>query len=141
MQYFKNIDLIQLGSIFKELNVVLLNLQYGDVDDEINRFVKATKIPILNNKSFDLKKDLDALTCLIDLCDLVVSTDNVTVRLSGAINKDTWLILPDIHLFFYLLNRSSCLWYPSLKLYRQDKRSNWSKMLLEIKNDLLDRYN
>ena len=140
LQYFKNIDLIQLGSIFKELNVVLLNLQYGDVDDEINKFVRATQIPILNTKSFDLKKDLDALTCLIDLCDLVISTDNVTVRLSGAINKDTWLILPDIPLFFYLLNRSSCLWYPSLKLYRQDKRADWSSVLSELRKDLLNRY-
>ena len=111
------------------------------MDDEINRFVKATKIPILNNKSFDLKKDLDALTCLIDLCDLVVSTDNVTVRLSGAINKDTWLILPHIPLFFYLLNRSDCLWYPSLKLYRQDKRASWSSVLAELRKDLLNRYN
>ena len=83
---------------------------------------------------------MDALTCLIDLCDLVISTDNVTVRLSGAINKDTWLILPDIPLFFYLLNRSSCLWYPSLKLYRQDKRADWSSVLSELRKDLLNRY-
>ena len=141
LRYFKNIDLMQLGSVFKDLDITLLNLQYGDVDDEINKFVKDTKIPIVNIKSFDIKNDLDSLVCLIDLCDLVISTDNITIRLAGSINKETWVMLPKVPQFFYLLDRSDCVWLPSLKLYRQDKRSNWSNMLLEIKNDLLKRYN
>ena len=88
-----------------------------------------------------MKDDLDSLVCLIDLCDLVISTDNITIRLAGSINKETWVMLPKIPQFFYQLDRSDCLWLPSLKLYRQDKRSDWSKMLLKIKNDLLNRYN
>ena len=141
LQYFKNIDLMQLGSVFKDLDIILLNLQYGDVDDEIDKFVKNTKIPVINIKSFDIKEDLDSLLCLIDLCDLVISTDNITIRLAGSINKETWTMLPQVPQFFYMLDRSDCLWLPSLKLYRQDKRSNWSNMLIEIKNDLLKRYN
>ena len=141
LRYLKNIDLIQMGSIFKDLDITLLNLQYGDVDDEIDKFVKNSKIPIINIKSFDMKDDLDSLVCLIDLCDLVISTDNITIRLAGSINKETWVMLPKIPQFFYQLDRSDCLWLPSLKLYRQDKRSDWSKMLLKIKNDLLNRYN
>ena len=141
LQYFKNIDLMQLGSVFKDLDITLLNLQYGDVDDEIDKFVKNTKIPVINIKSFDIKEDLDSLLCLIDLCDLVISTDNITIRLAGSINKETWTMLPQVPQFFYMVDRSDCLWLPSLKLYRQDKRSNWSNMLLEIKNDLLKRYN
>ena len=83
----------------------------------------------------------DSLVCLIDLCDLVISTDNITIRLAGSINKETWVMLPKVPQFFYLLDRSDCVWLPSLKLYRQDKRSNWSNMLLDIKNDLLKKYN
>ena len=141
LKYFKNIDLIQLGLIFKDLDISLINLQYGDVEEEITKFVHKTKIPIIDIKSFNIKDNLDALTSLIDLCDLVISTDNITIRLSGSINKETWVMLPSVPQFFYLLDRSDCLWYPSLKLYRQDIRANWSGMLSKIRNDLLKRYN
>lgn len=140
LKYFKNIDLKQLGLLFKDLNISLVNLQYGDVDKEINEFIHETKIPILNLKTIDIKEDLDALVSLIDLCDLVISTDNITIRLSGSINKETWVMLPYVPQFFYLLDKSDCLWLPSLKLYRQNKRANWSGMLSKIKKDLVKRY-
>ena len=31
---------------------------------------------------------------LIEACDLVVSTSNVTIHLAGALGKDTWVLLP-----------------------------------------------
>ena len=140
LRHFKNIDLKQLGLIFKDLDITLINLQYGDVDDEINKFINDTKIPIINIKSFIIKEDLDSLLSLIDLCDLVISTDNITIRLSGSINKDTWVMLPSVPQFFYVLDRSDCLWHPSLKFYRQEKRGSWSSILLKIRDDLLKRY-
>ena len=140
LNYFKNVDLKKFGLIFKDLNISLVNLQYGDVDEEINNFINDTKIPIKNYKLFDIKNDFDSLLSLIDLCDLVISTDNVTIRLSGSINKETWVMLPNVSQFFYLLDRSDCLWFPSLKLYRQDKRADWTGMLSKIRNDLLKRY-
>jgi len=140
LNYFKNVDLKQFGLIFKDLNISLVNLQYGDVDEEINNFINDTKIPIKNYKLFDIKNDFESLLSLIDLCDLIISTDNTTIRLSGSINKETWVMLPDVSQFFYLLERSDCLWFPSLKLYRQDKRADWTGMLSKIRNDLLKRY-
>ena len=136
----KDINLKKLGLIFKDLDIELVNLQYGNVDDEINSFVKETNIPIRRIK-YDLTKDLDALTSLIDLCDLVISTDSVTVKLSGAINKETWLLIPNVSTFYYQLNATNCLWFPSLKLYRQDKRASWTNILNTMRQDLIKRYN
>lgn len=140
LRYLKNIDLKELGLIFKDLKIELVNLQYGEVDDEINDFVKKTNI-VIHKIKHDIKKDLDALTSLIDLCDLVISTDSVTVRLSGAINKETWLLIPNVSTFFYQLNTSNCLWSPCVKLYRQDKRADWTNILDDMRKDLIKRYN
>ena len=139
-QYLKNIDLKELGLIFKDLNIELVNLQYGEVNDEISDFVKEANIPIRKIK-YDIKNNLDALTSLIDLCDLVISTDSVTVRLSGALNKETWLLIPSVSTFFYLQDRSDCVWSPCVKLYRQDKRASWSNILNNMRQDLIKRYN
>ena len=140
LRYLKNIELKELGLIFKNLEIELVNLQYGEVDDEINNFVKKTNI-VIHKIKHDIKKDLDTLTSLIDLCDLVISTDSVTVRLSGAINKETWLLIPNVSTFFYQLNTINCLWNPCIKLYRQDKRADWTNILNVMRQDLIKRYN
>ena len=52
------------------MDVVLLNLQYGDVDKEIGDFTKETGIEVLQCRSVDNREDLDGLAALIELCDL-----------------------------------------------------------------------
>ena len=46
-----------------------------------------------------LKEDLDGLAALIELCDLVVSTSNVTIHMAGALGKDSWVLLPLLQIF------------------------------------------
>ena len=89
----KSLSLMELGKIFQDLDVVLLNLQYGDVNEEIKEFTKATGIEVLQCKSVDNREDLDGLAALIENCDLVVSTSNVTIHLAGALGKETWVLL------------------------------------------------
>ena len=62
------------------------------------------------------KEDLDGLAALIELCDLVVSTSNVTIHMAGALGKDSWLLLPFAANFWWLIERTDSLWYPSVKL-------------------------
>ena len=54
------------------MDIVLLNLQYGDVNEEIRAFTKGTGIEVLQCSSVNLKEDLDGLGALIALCDLVL---------------------------------------------------------------------
>ena len=115
------------GKIFKNLDVTLLNLQYGDVDKEIEEFRKETGIEVLQCSSVDNREDLDGLAALIEVCNLVVSTSNVTIHLAGALAKETWVMLPYVANFWWLLDRTDSIWYPSLKLYRQKKLGDWEE--------------
>ena len=90
----KSLSLMELGKVFQGLDVVLLNLQYGDVNEEIKEFTKTTGIEVLQCKSVNNREDLDGLAALIENCDLVVSTSNVTIHLAGALGKETWVLLP-----------------------------------------------
>ena len=119
----KSMDLAQFGRVFEGLDIVLLNLQYGDVDEEIRAFTEETGIKVLQCSSVNLKEDLDGLAALIELCDLVVSTSNVTIHMAGALGKDSWLLLPFAANFWWLTERTDSLWYPSVKLYRQKSLS------------------
>ena len=125
-------DLAQFGRMFEGLDIVLLNLQYGDVDEEIREFTEETGIKVLQCSSVNLKEDLDGLAALIELCDLVVSTSNVTIHMAGALGKDSWVLLPFAATFWWLIERTDSLWYPSVKLYRQNLSSRLSDILRAV---------
>ena len=125
---------------FDGLDVVLLNLQYGDVDEEIRAFTKGTGIDVLQCSSVNLKEDLDGLGALIALCDLVVSTSNVTIHMAGALGKEAWVLLPFAANFWWLIERTDSLWYPTVKLYRQKSLQDWSEILKVVRSDLDHRF-
>jgi ADP-heptose:LPS heptosyltransferase len=124
------------GTMFKGMDVVLLNLQYGDVQEEIDEFTKDTGIKVLQCKSVDNREDLDGLAALIELCDLVVSTRNVTIHLAGALGKETWVLMNYVTSFYWLLDRTDSIWYPTLQLYRQKTLDDWDGVLSIIHQDL-----
>ena len=128
------------GKIFEGLDVTLVNLQYGDVDKEIREFEEETGIKIVQCDSVDNREDLDGLAALIDVCDLVVSTSNVTIHLAGALGKDSWVLLPYVSSFWWLLNREDSIWYPSLKIFRQKKFGEWKLALDLLRNDICINY-
>ena len=137
----KSLTLMEFGKIFEGLDVVLLNLQYGEVDEEIKVFERDTGIEIIQCSSVDNREDLDGLAALIELCDLVVSTSNVTIHLAGALGKDTWVLLPYVANFWWLLERTDSVWYPSLTLYRQKTLKDWDSVALDLKEDLKKKFN
>ena len=132
----KSIQLSNLGRIFADLDVVLVNLQYGDVEDEIKEFKKETGIEVLQCTSVDNREDLDGLAALIEACDLVVSTSNVTVHMAGALGKETCVLLHHVSIYYWLLERKDSVWYPSLTLYRQPALDDWDSVCSNIKKDL-----
>ena len=75
-------------------NVVFANLQYGEVADEIKQAETELNITFLNSDSVDNKEDIDGLASLIQCCDLVISIDNSTVHLAGALGKEVHTLLP-----------------------------------------------
>ena len=133
----KSVQLQDMARIFSGLDVVLVNLQYGDVDDEIRAFKEETGIEVLQCASVDNREDLDGLAALIEVCDLVISTSNVTVHMAGALAKETWVLLPYVMVnFWWLLERPDSIWYPTLRLYRQTSLNDWNGVYAAIRKDL-----
>ena len=124
--------------IFSGLDVVLVNLQYGDVDNEIRKFKDETGIEVVQCASVDNREDLDGLAALIEVCDLVLSTSNVTIHVAGALAKETWVLLPYVVVnFWWLTERPRSIWYPSLTLYRQPTLDDWDSVYESVRKNLI----
>ena len=137
----KSVQLKDMERIFSGLDVVLVNLQYGDVEDEIREFKEATGIDVVQCASVDNREDLDGLAALIEACDLVISISNVTVHLAGALAKETWVLLNFVSIYYWFLGRSDSIWYPSVSLYRQPTLNDWDSVIVSISTDLKKRVN
>ena len=141
-QIKKSVQLKDMACIFSGLDVVLVNLQYGDVDDEIRAFKEESGIEVLQCASVDNREDLDGLAALIEVCDLVISTSNVTVHMAGALAKETWVLLPNVMVnFWWLLERPDSIWYPRSKHYRQRSLNDWDNVYSAIRKDLQNELN
>ena len=138
-QMKKSVQLRDMERIFADLDVVLVNLQYGDVEDEIREFKEETGIDVRQCASVDNREDLDGLAALIEVCDLVVSITNITAHMAGALGKETWVMLPYVANFWWLLERTDSIWYPSLTLYRQQTLNDWDSVYESIRKDLEDK--
>ena len=55
------------GGCFQVWMLYLVNLQYGDVDDEIKEFKEETGIDVVQCASVDNREDLDGLAALIEV--------------------------------------------------------------------------
>jgi ADP-heptose:LPS heptosyltransferase len=80
-------------------------------------------------EGLDVREDIDGLTALIDACDTVVTTSNVTVHLAGALGKTGAVLVPHARgrPWYWHEGDGRSLWYPTLELFPQDESSDWSR--------------
>jgi hypothetical protein len=86
-------------------------------------------------------RDFSDTAALLDLMDLVITVDTSVAHLSGAMGKPVWVLLTYSPDWRWLLDRDDSPWYPSARLYRQDKVGDWNGVFERVKADLsnLDR--
>lgn len=80
-------------------------------------------------------RDFSDTAAIIHQLDLVISVDTSVAHLSGAIGKPTWLLLPYIPDWRWMLAGETTPWYPSMRLYRQPSLGDWESVFLKLKSD------
>ena len=152
----RSIKLEQLLSVFKNLPIQLVNLQYGDVRAEIedasslivreaiiSRGVEhlsthqsVDDVSIQQFAEVDNFSNITGLAELITACDLIVSIDNSTLHLASALGRPTCALIPFVSDWRWFLQRTDTPWYQHTKLYRQIKRGCWVSPLELLRTDL-----
>ena len=125
----KVIALSQIARKLQAPKVKLVSLQYGDVDNEIEKLQKKYNIEIIQISEVDNKADLDGLASLIMACDSVVSISNSTAHLAGALGKEVQVLLAFSCDWRWGESGNRSYWYRSALLNRQIKIDDWDSAL------------
>lgn len=115
----------------------VVNLQYGDISKEVERFHLKSKRKIHCIEQIDNNANIDGLCALISACEQVVTIDNSTAHFAGALGVRCNLLLPFGPDFRWgALDDQCSYWYQSVKVLRQGRGCNWQTCLAQLSANL-----
>jgi tetratricopeptide (TPR) repeat protein len=132
---FRSMELSFMAPLFAFSGVRWVSLQYG-AHAVLESQVAAAAAPVLVDRAVDQFSDVDLFAAQIAAMDLVITIDNSTAHLAGALGIPVWVLLPFAPDWRWLLDRENCPWYPSMRLYRQPKPGDWQSVVEAVRQDL-----
>lgn len=110
--------------------------QSADVWVSLQKDVREADQPALQVAGLcDWTTELDDFAdtaALIAALDLVIAVDTSVAHLAAALGKPVWLMVPFSPDFRWMLKREDSPWYPSIRLFRQQRPGDWNGVIARI---------
>jgi tetratricopeptide (TPR) repeat protein len=81
-------------------------------------------------------KDFADTAALMEQLDLIVTVDTAVAHLAGALGKPTWVLLPLVPDWRWMLERTDSPWYPTMRLFRQKSTGDWEDVMRRLVEEL-----
>ncbi|HEY2864907.1 MAG TPA: DUF5672 family protein [Casimicrobiaceae bacterium] len=81
--------------------------------------------------------DFAETAALLGGLDLVISVDSAVAHLAGALASPVWILLPYAADWRWLLDREDSPWYPTARLFRQQRPGDWSSVVTAVERALI----
>ncbi len=123
------IPLRELEALLEISNVEFWNIQGGPHASD------ACRVPMRTYA--DTSEDgILSLAATIANLDLIITIDTLAAHLAGALGKHVWLMLKHVADWRWMVDITNCLWYPTMRLFRQSEPGSWYEVVQGIKTEL-----
>lgn len=124
----------QWAELLRMPQVQFVNLQYGVANDELDEFEASSGIRPHHWEDINPLEDLEEFTALVHCLDRVITIDNSTGHLAGALGVPTWLLIsfPSASHWRWLLDEERCVWYQSMELVRRTDQDSWETIFADL---------
>jgi tetratricopeptide (TPR) repeat protein len=129
----RSIDLKDFAPLFALPNIRWISLQYGDLD-ALDEQAAAANAPLLIDRTVDQLADIDRFAAQVAAMDQVITIDNSTAHLAGALGLPVWLLLPFAADWRWMEKRTDSPWYPTMRIFRQSKLGDWEPVVKNVRN-------
>ncbi|MEO5375315.1 MAG: tetratricopeptide repeat-containing glycosyltransferase family protein [Alphaproteobacteria bacterium] len=69
---------------------------------------------------------------VMQVMDLVVCSDSAVAHLAGALGRPVWVPLAFVPDWRFLMEGEDCVWYPTMRLFRQQAAGDWPGVFARI---------
>ena len=133
---FRSLDLSFFERIAKSENIRLISLQVGQGTKQIANCQFGDKIEDYCHDMDTGKDGFIDTAAVIENLDVVLSCDSSIAHLSGALGKETWILLNRDAEWRWFVDREESPWYPSVRLFRQGELGNWEQVIEQVSKAL-----
>jgi tetratricopeptide (TPR) repeat protein len=134
----RSVPLAVFGPLAKVPGVCLFALQRGPGLEQIGQQRKHLSIVDLPGRSEDPAESWLDTAAMIQALDLVISVDTAVVHLAGALGAPVWVALPFMPDWRWLVDWEDSPWYPSMRLFHQQRPGDWPEAFQRIAMALHD---
>lgn len=135
-EWGRSVPLREFLPVAQVPGVRLISLQKHHGLAQLDDLPEGMRIETLG-EDFDAGPDAFADTAAVMQClDLVVTSDTSVAHLAGALGRPVWVALQHVPDWRWLLEGEVCPWYPSMRLFRQATRGDWSGAFARIAANL-----
>lgn len=80
--------------------------------------------------------DFADTAALLEAVDLVITVDTSVAHLAGALGRPVWILLPYVPDWRWMVGRDDSPWYPTARLFRQERPGDWAGVLERVREQL-----
>ena len=118
-----------LASLATVPGVAAVSLQKGPAAAELGG--GGVPLPILDMAPHI--EDMADTARIVAKLDLVITVDTSVAHLAGALGRPTWLLLPHLADWRWLVEREDSPWYPTMRLFRQWTPGAWNEVVDRVR--------
>jgi tetratricopeptide (TPR) repeat protein len=128
----RDCPLEEMLPILETRGVAFYSLQKGPAAQQIERFLNDKEIYDCGHALYDFSDT----AAIVSHLDLVISVDTSVAHVAGAMGKEVWTLLPAHACWRYGWRCKVSPWYPTMKLFRQQKPGDWKPVISSVSRAL-----
>ncbi len=130
--YMRSTSAENFSKLIDQKEITFVVLQKGNNE---NDFIKGDNLIDVSN-NIDIEDGFVDTASIIKSLDLVISVDSAIAHLAGSLGKPTWLLLNYVPDWRWGLGGEHTDWYPSMRIFRQEKPGDWQGLLKTVQEHL-----
>lgn len=127
----RSISLRALSRIL-DVDATFVSLQKDPQPEDVETLREKTEIVDLTADLTDFAETAALVSCL----DLVIAVDTSVAHLAAALGRPTWILLPYVPDYRWLLDRDDSPWYPTVRLFRQTGTREYGSVIERVRTEL-----
>jgi tetratricopeptide (TPR) repeat protein len=121
----RSIPLLYFAPLATVPGVRLFSLQKGRGSEQVQAVANLFEVVDLTSRLDETTGPFLDTAALMKNLDLVITSDTALAHLAGALGVPVWVALGFSPDWRWLMKRSDCPWYPTMRLFRQTRLGAW----------------